>query len=178
MISDTLKQLGFQGKEVDVYLEVLKRGKTTPAAVAKATGINRATVYSVSKGLLERGVLTEDLAGKSLYLVAKPADDLTVLIDRASKELNKKKRLVHDAIDELSQIASGTQYSIPRIRFIEDENVEDHLYKQISVWNESIMRAGSSSSSFRRTRNFTDVCPSINRWSYVSAKYIIGRIST
>lgn len=140
MISDTLGKLGFQEKEINVYLEVLRRGKTTPAAVAKATGINRATVYSVSKSLLERGVMTEDLAGKSLYLVAKPAEDLTSMIERASKELDRKKRLVHDAIDELAQLPTSTQYSVPQIRFIEEENIDEHMTKQIPAWNASILK--------------------------------------
>src|SRR5919201_5883621 len=42
----------------------------------------------------------------------------------------------------------------------------------------STMRAGSSSASFTRTRNVTACSPSTSRWSYESATYIIGRITT
>src|SRR5207244_12896581 len=42
----------------------------------------------------------------------------------------------------------------------------------------STMRAGSSRRSFTRTRNVTACSPSTRRWSYESATYIIGRITT
>src|SRR6185437_8438260 len=40
------------------------------------------------------------------------------------------------------------------------------------------MAAGSSISSFTRTRKSTACWPSTRRWSYDSAMYIIGRIAT
>ena len=140
MIRKTLEEIGFYENEVEVYLELLRIGKARPSALAKATGLKRSTVYSVVDTLLEKGVITEDLAGKSRYLVALPPDDLTNLIKKDAKLLNRKKRLVHKAIDELALLPTGTQYSVPQIRFIEDENIEDHLYKETPKWHKSLMK--------------------------------------
>ena len=144
MIEQTLTKLDFNTKEITIFLEILRRGKVTPASLSKATGINRGTVYSVAKTLLEKGVITEDLGGKSTYFVALPPEDLKVLIEKEEKELKKKKRLVWQAIDELAELPLNTQYAVPKIRFIEDENVGDFLYKQSSIWSESIMKKDPS----------------------------------
>lgn len=144
MIDRTLSQLGFNEKEIQVYLELLKRGKATPIALSKATGINRATIYSVSKLLIEKGIIAEDLAGPSRYLVALPPNDLTNIITREEKELNKTKRLIHKAIDELDELPLNSQYSVPQIRFIEDQSLEDFLYKQTPIWLKSAQKFDST----------------------------------
>lgn len=134
MIEKTLEKLGFGEKETVLYLEILRRGKVTPAALAKITGINRATVYAVAKDLLEKGVITEDLAQRSLYYVALPTEELQTLIEKQEEQTKKTRKLVYNAIDELARIPLNTQYFIPKIRFVEDENVRDHLYRQFHTW--------------------------------------------
>ncbi|MDQ5928187.1 MAG: HTH-type transcriptional regulator, sugar sensing transcriptional regulator [Patescibacteria group bacterium] len=140
MIESKLKELGFQDKEITIYLELMRRGKATPASISKATGINRATVYSVSAALAEKGVISEDLAGKSSYLVAKPPEALMEVANRLKREAVTKEGLVREALTELSDVALGTKYSVPKVRFIEDENLKDHLYAQAAVWNASMRK--------------------------------------
>ena len=79
MLQQLLKQLEFSEKESQVYLAVLAQGKILPVDVAKITNINRATVYSVAKELIKKGVIAEDLGGKARYLVALPPKDLDKL---------------------------------------------------------------------------------------------------
>ena len=139
MIENILKQLGFGEKEIKVYLAVLEQGKTTPANVAMLTGINRSTVYSIAKDLLEKGVIAEDVAGTKSYLVALPPEDLGNLAKKEERDLQSKRVLINQAMGELANFTKNTKYSIPKITFIYKEDLENFLYKQAPEWNRSIM---------------------------------------
>lgn len=139
MIENLLKQLGFNDKEIKIYLTILEQGKTTPAKISRLTNINRSTVYSISKELLDKGVIVEDLGGSSTYLVALPPEELKSLIKKDERKLENKKALVEEAIVELRSYTKNTKYSIPKITFIYEEDIEDFLYKQAAEWSKSIM---------------------------------------
>lgn len=138
MIEQTLKQLGFSEKQTRIYLTILQNGRLTPAEVAKITHINRSTVYNIAKELTAKGVVAEDLGSDALYLVAKTASDLDILARRDEKELEKKKELIDTAIKELKNVEQNSEYSIPKIVFVPEEDLENHLYKQSPIWNDSI----------------------------------------
>lgn len=137
MYQELLKQLGLNDKEITVYLTVLQQGKVTPADLAKLTGINRTTVYSIAKMLIQQGIITEDLGSPQRYLVALPPVDLARLVQNEERKLAEKKKIVTQAIEELQQFTKKTQYSIPKIVFIAQEQLEDYLYKRTPEWNRS-----------------------------------------
>jgi len=139
MINKILKDLGFSEKEIEVYLAVLQEGKTTPAKVAKLTGINRSTIYSICKDLVTKQVISEDLAGKQSYIVALPPEELKNLAKIEELNLENKKILIEQAIDGLKDVTKNTKYSIPKITFIYEEDLENFLYRQSPEWNASIM---------------------------------------
>ena len=138
-IRDILRQLGLGEKEIQVYLSLLKHGKTTPAALARMTKINRATIYSIAKGLQTRGIITEDMSGKSLYFVALPPESLGQLIERPLRDLKQKEGLVQKAIAELTLLVADKEYPVPRIRFVEESNLENFLYENIAIWQQSVL---------------------------------------
>lgn len=140
MINELLKQLGFGDKEIAVYLALLQHGKITPASLAKIVGLNRSTVYSVAKELARKGVIAEDLGTKTLYLIAKPPQNLQVLAQKEEKDLEEKKNIIQNAIQELQSITKSTQYTIPKIVFIAEDELNDYLYKQTPVWDKSILQ--------------------------------------
>jgi sugar-specific transcriptional regulator TrmB len=137
MIEKTLILLGLKDKEVTVYLAIMHLGKTTPAQIAEVTGINRATVYSVAKILLKKGLIQEDLGSSSRQLVALPPKELDILIDKERKRIKRKEELVEQAIEELSALPLNTQYSVPQIRFVEGDNFD--LYAETEKWSESLI---------------------------------------
>ena len=139
MIHDLLKQLHFSEKESAIYLAVLKSGKVTPAEVAKITRINRTTVYSISAELISRGVIAEDLGGKVRYLVARPPEELSELTRKDETELQEKKKVIEKAVAELKAFSKHTAYSVPKIVFIGEEELEPYLYKRAKAWAESSM---------------------------------------
>jgi sugar-specific transcriptional regulator TrmB len=140
MINDLLKQLGFGEKETAVYLALLQHGKLTPASLAKIVNLNRTTVYSIGKDLVQKGVIAEDLGGANLLLVAKPPQELSLLVKNEEKQLEEKKTIIKNAVEELQAITKSTQYTIPKIIFVAADELEDHLYKQTPVWDASILK--------------------------------------
>lgn len=137
MIQQLLKQLGFKEKEIAVYVAVLQKGKVSPSEVAKITGINRTTVYSVAKDLIKHGVISEDLSSPVRYLVALPLNDLK---EDEEKKLEKKKNTLNKAIKELRVLSKEARYTVPKIVFVDGKNLEKYLYKQSKTWSDSIMK--------------------------------------
>ena len=140
MVNDLLKQLGFGDKEITVYLALLQHGKISPASLAKIVKLNRSTVYSIAKELSAKGVIAEDLGSANMYLVAKPPEDLVLLAQKEEKDLAEKKNIIQNAIQELHSITKATQYTVPKIIFLAQDQVQEYLYKQTPMWDESILK--------------------------------------
>ena len=139
ILKTTLEGLGFSEKEIQVYLAVIKLGKTTPAEVAKHTKIGRPTVYNLAKSLISKGVIAEDLADKVLHLTALPPSGLKATIEKAQIELRKKEELVDEAIQELALLKSEDSYPVPKLRFIEESELRDYLFQNAGRWFESML---------------------------------------
>lgn len=140
MLDQYLQQLGFSDKEIAVYLCVLENGKLSAAAVSRITKINRTTVYSVSKELIKKGVIHEDLGGTNRYYTALSPEELRGLYKTEEESLNQKKVVIEDVIRELSALPKSKQYSVPKIRFIDELHLKDFLFKQLPVWIETAQK--------------------------------------
>lgn len=138
-IHSTLKEVGLNDKEISVYLTLLKQGKATPASLSKLTKINRATVYNIAKSLQSKGIISEDLGGKTLYFTALPPESLGQIISRPIRELQEKESVIKKAIDELSLITPDEKYPVPKIRFVEEGNLENFLFENILKWQKSVI---------------------------------------
>ena len=148
-IEAILQKLGYTKKEVEIYLHIQTHGALTPSQVAKQTGINRTTVYSVAKELLKRGVITEDLGKKQRLLVATHADALAGSVRLEQKMLDEKKRLVNGAMRAMKEMTKDARYSIPKIQFVPQERMEDFIYKRADVWDASILERDGSYLGFQ-----------------------------
>ena len=149
MIQDTLKQFGLSENEVAIYLEALSLGKATPARIAASTGINRATVYTVAKVLVKKGLVAEDLGGKTTYLVPTPPRDLSILINREKRALENKEKLLSEAIRELETLPTSTQFALPTIKFVQDSAAREFMFAQRSKWVASSAKYDSTWWGFR-----------------------------
>ncbi len=92
----------------------------------------------MAKELIGRGVITEDKVGTTSYLLALPPTDLTNSIQKQEAELEERKKIVGKAIEGLKTIVKNTKYSIPKLIFISEGELEMYLYKQSPVWIDSI----------------------------------------
>ncbi|MEK7510636.1 MAG: helix-turn-helix domain-containing protein [Patescibacteria group bacterium] len=138
-LNKALETLGFSAKEIQVYLTVLKLGKTTPAEVAKITKIGRPTVYNIAKSLLTKGVIAEDKADSVLHLVALPPEGLKASLEQTRVELAKREEIIEETIEQLAVMRSEDTYPVPKLRFIEEGELRDHLFQNAVKWNESTL---------------------------------------
>lgn len=139
MIEDTLKKLNFNEKEIAIYLLILQQGKMTPVEISKLTKINRTTIYSISKELVKKGVLLEDIGETKSTFVALPPNSLEHLLKKEQNKLDDKKILTAQAIRELGALTTNIKYSVPKVIFVQEEDIESHLYRQTPTWNRSII---------------------------------------
>jgi sugar-specific transcriptional regulator TrmB len=137
--NEILRKLGLNEKEILIYLTLLKHGKMKPAVVADFTKISRPLVYNAAKSLLSRGLITEDVSGKTLTYIAIPPKDLERLIEETRREAKEKEGLIKEAIGKLSLISAGKQYPVPKIRLVEEPELEKFLFGNITKWQDEVI---------------------------------------
>ena len=137
MYEEALKKLGFDEKEIAVFIAVIERGRVVPAIVAKVTGINRSTVYSIAKVLADRGILRIDTTNETAFLVIESSEVLNSLILREERELVERKSLVKDVIKQLENVPKSKHYSVPKVKFYDEKEIRDALHTRLQVWAES-----------------------------------------
>ena len=138
-LQSTLRDIGLSDSEVKLYLALQKHGKTLPATLAKITKINRATVYSVASSLQSKGLIAEDVGGKSRYLVPLPPQSLLTMVERPKRELQEKESQVADAITQLQQLVGGRAYPIPKVRFVPEDDLEKFLFANTRKWQQDLL---------------------------------------
>ncbi len=140
MLETILRNIGLTDKEISVYTTLMQQKRLTPAKVAKATGLNRSTVYSIAKGLMRKDLVAEEHIKNQTLLSALPPSNLNNLVKKEERELKEKKDLIGNAITELEAITTNTGFSIPKITFVYEEDLENYLYEQTPKWNDSVLR--------------------------------------
>ncbi len=139
MLEKLLNQLGLGEKEQAVYKLILEHGKIAPTLLGRLAKINRTTVYSVAKELKEKGLVVEDLGGKTLYYVPARENELKKIIEQENEKVKLKIDSIKELGNFLKNVPESKIYSVPKIRFIDESELEDYLYEAIPRWNESMI---------------------------------------
>ncbi len=136
-LDKTLEKLGLSIKAKKIYKLILESGKIAPAVISRKSGINRTTVYSVASELKARGLIVEDLGGKTLYYL--PADDKEIdkVLEYDKKAFAEKEQGLFDLKEMLKVLPESKTFSVPKIRFIAEEDIEKYLYDATPRWIES-----------------------------------------
>lgn len=142
-MDELFNKIGLNNNEREVYLAVLKAGKVSPQRVSVLTDINRTTVYSVAKKLQSMGLITEDLGQKVGYLVAVSPENLARVFEKEEKKIIEKKNAAIELAKELTKLSGEKQYSVPRIKFIEEGDLSEYLYAEHDRWSESAEKYGN-----------------------------------
>lgn len=179
MIYAALEELGFSKKEADIYVTVLQHGKISVTEVANITKINRTTVYSLVKNLLKRKLIREDTTSKKTYLLARPPEDLHGLLEKEKETIHKKEHTINKAISELQSLAKNVRYSVPKIVFIDEDEIDGFLHKESKKWVESIRQTDGIWWGFQ-DHTFVEKYESwINwYWNHPSFKQVLLRLLT
>lgn len=165
MLDSLFTEIGLNKNEQAVYLTVLEAGKIAPQRVARLTGINRTTVYSVARKLAELGLLSEDVGQKVTYLVAEDPQKLIAVYDREANLLAKRRVAAQKLAEELVTIPKKANYSVPRIKFVEERDLSDYLYAEYRRWSDSAVRVDNTWWGFQ-DHSFTEQYEKFIEWSW------------
>jgi sugar-specific transcriptional regulator TrmB len=154
MSQDALKQLGFNEKEIAIYTTLLQHASLSASEISKLTHINRTTVYSATKELTKKGLINEDVGAPTRRFIALPPHSLERLFQKEQRALEDKKPYIMRAVRELDVFTQASKYSVPKIVFVEEEDMEAHLYRQTPIWNKSM-----------KERN-------VNYWGFQDASFV------
>ena len=138
-IQTTLKKLGLSEKEIMVYLALIKHGKTKASDLAKFTKINRPTLYNLAKQLVSKGMIAEDYSVKILHYTPLQTENLKNMLEGEKRKIQEKEELIGKAIAEISLITPTKAYPVPKIRFIEEENMEKYLFDNLVKWQKAVI---------------------------------------
>lgn len=137
MIQEKLQKLGLSENEILVYLCVLENANIAPSRVAKLTGLSRPAVYAIGNKLAEISLILEENGSSGLRFLALSPDAIVEAAEKKKREAEKGLEIAKSVIPELSLLPKSLGYSVPKVRFIEESQIEDYLYKQSPKWNES-----------------------------------------
>ena len=137
MIQENLQKLGLTDKESQIYLSILESGKLSAQQISKITNINRTTVYSVLKELLKKGFLIEDVTASNTYYSPDSLESLKEIYKKEEKIFLEKKETVEVLLKELSIIPKSKNYSVPKVRFVDEFSLNDFMHKNLLKWFES-----------------------------------------
>ncbi len=144
MLEKILKELELSNKEEKVYRIIIERGKVAPALIARLAHINRTTVYSVTKDLKDRGLIVEDMSGKTLYYTPARSEELDKVIKKEKEKSEEKISTIKKLQSELALLPESKTYSIPKIRFIDEADIEAYLYEALPRWHQSMLKVDTT----------------------------------
>ncbi len=125
--------LGFEPKEAAVYLALLELGKGSILKIARASGVNRASLYYIIEGMKKRGFVTnlEERDGTQTYMPADPR----ILLAREKQSVKEFEAVMPDIKALVNRTGNR-----PRVRYFEDlEGIkavyEDTLSSKTEILN-------------------------------------------
>jgi len=123
---------------------ILEYGKIAPALLSRLSKINRTTVYSVANELKEKGLIMENLGGKTLYYLPVREDELKKIIEEDREKAKQKEKSIHELQEILKNSPESKTYSVPKIRFVEESDLEQFLYEATPRWYENMLTTDST----------------------------------
>lgn len=142
-IEKTLNSLGLGHKEQVIYKLILEHGKIAPPLLSRLAKINRTTVYSVAKELKDKGLIVEDLGGKIVYYSPARDGELEKVVKKEIENLKTKETAIAELTEFIKNSPQSKTYSVPKIRFVEEADLESYLYEATARWTENQMQVGA-----------------------------------
>lgn len=122
---DTLKHIGLNEKEIQIYLSLLELGTSTVLAIAKRSGIKRPTAYLVLQSLVEKGFASRIIKSKKTFFSAQNPKKLITESELRLKELQ-------EVVPQL-EIMFRRRRERPQIRIFEGKDELDRAYDELFI---------------------------------------------
>ena len=100
-VEEALHTIGFDEKEVLMYVALLKRGESSATIISKETGIERTLVYYILERLLGKGLVSFKQKNNVKYYAA--SDPKNILVS-----LNEKLKVYKNVLPTLQKMKRAT----------------------------------------------------------------------
>lgn len=141
-MKELLTKLGLSDKEITLFVALYSQRRATPAILSEQTKLNRSTVYVLLAELCQKGYVAEDLSALKQTFVALDPDELLGLIPKMELELKEKEKNMRQLVTSLKEQLDSGEIHIPKILYIREDQIEQHLYARTPIWNKSIKEGG------------------------------------
>ena len=136
-----LLELGFNETEAQIYLSVVKYGKSTVTDIAKNSGLKRPTIYQYIDDLTGKDLLRKTFLGKRLYYF--PEDP-----KRLIKYAENIKERVSSVFPELQAMFTKSA-SKPVVRFYEGKESVRSVYREMTNTSKTLWSVFSAERYFQ-----------------------------
>lgn len=130
-VKKSLEEVGFDNKEIQVYLSLLKIGETSATKISRETKIERTLVYYIIEKLINRGLVSFNLKNNVKYYSASNPEKIL-------EEIREKEKSFLRVLPFLEQIRKETY----------EEDVRVDIYKE-TAGLKAVMN-----DMFKQTREF------------------------
>ena len=138
MIEQKLINIWFTQKEIDIYLTIYKYKRILPSTISYLTKINRTTVYSILKILIDKNLVSEEIKDGKKEIICLAIENFNNIIYKQKIKISKEEKIVGDIISDLQNSDEKKLY-IPQVKTISEENIESYLYNNFQKWNKSTL---------------------------------------
>ena len=119
---ESLKHIGLNEKEIQIYLSLIELGSSTVLVIAKRSGIKRPTAYLVLESLVEKGFVSRIIKGKKTLFSPQNPKKLITEGEIRLKELQ-------EVVPQL-EIMFRKRKERPQIRIFEGKDELDRAYDE------------------------------------------------
>ena len=133
---ESLKHIGLNEKEIQIYLSLLELGGSTVLSISKRSGIKRPTAYLVLESLVEKGFASRMIKGKKTLFSPQNPKKLITEGELRLKELQ-------EVVPQL-EIVFRKRKERPNIRIFEGIDELDRAYDDLFVVKGEALFMGTS----------------------------------
>ncbi len=104
-LSKFLIDIGLSEKESSVYLALLPVDGSSVIELAKATGINRTTLYPILEDLVQKRLIVEVKQGKKTFFQAEPPERIETFVQNRKAQLEEQEKVLVDIIPQMRGVS-------------------------------------------------------------------------
>lgn len=133
------QRIGFSEKEARVYIASLQLGSSTVNKIAVISKVNRATAYSVLKGLSQKGLVIIEKDKDDIFYSPESPEVILRLLDAEQEELDQRKLTAESLLKRLT-VFHNRESEKPKIRYIESVEGLRSMQKEYEAMEEDIIQ--------------------------------------
>ena len=107
MMQTFFDSLGFNEKEVSIYMYLTSHGAQAASVIAKKMDIKRASIYPILKSMVDKGLVVDYEKNAVTYFKGIEPEDIALLCEKKERELRKMKKNSEKIQEDLEKLKEG-----------------------------------------------------------------------